>query len=216
MSLEHKIIINWIPTVSTKLIYLNENEWYEMIKLFIIRMNDRLISKLLKNKLEYFISIGYKIIISNRDASNHTIYPKFKYINSSTVLIVIPNVPYFVLVQVSDPINFNYQPKNNKINIDKKFIIEEKSSGFIGFVHEMIHCLRFFEGQMDNMNEEENVIYGIYDNVLQYDIIYITENTIREEWSYKPRVNHESNELLCEGVMFTYKNNSFFTKSDFF
>ena len=158
MALQHKIIINWIPTISTKLIYLNENEWYEMIKLFILKLDEKPISQILKNKLEYFISIGYKVIISNRDPSNQTIYPKFKYINSSTVLIIIPNVPYFVSVQVSDPINFDYQPKDTKININKNFIIEEKSSGFIGFVHELIHCLRFFEGIMNDMNEEENVI----------------------------------------------------------
>ena len=46
------------------------------------------------------------------------------------VLVVIPNVPYFISVQVSDLTIFDYQPKDNKINIDKNYIIEEKLSGF--------------------------------------------------------------------------------------
>lgn len=215
MSLKDKIILDWIPTRSFKLIYLNENEWTEMIKLFIQKLYEKPISRILVNKLEYFISLGYKILISNIDPSDQTIYPKFKCIDLSSVLIVIPNVPYFISVQVSDPTIFNYQPKNKKINIDKSFISEEKLSGFIGFTHELIHCLRFFEKKMTEINEEENVIYGIIDNVLIYDMIYITENTIREEWGYKPRINHESIELLCEGVLYTYNNNSSFTKSDF-
>jgi hypothetical protein len=216
MSLEDKIIINWIPTISTKLIYLNESEWIQMIKKFIQKLDEKPISRILKTKLEYFISIGYNIIISNIDPSTQTIYPKFKYLNPYIVLVVIPNVPYFISVQVSDLTIFDYQPKDNKINIDKNYIFEEKLSGFIGFVHELIHCLRYFEGKMTEKNEEENVIYGISDDVLTYDNIYMTENTIRKEWGYNPRVNHESNELLCEDVLYTYKNNSSFTKADFF
>ena len=217
MSLEDKIIINWIPTSSSKLIYLNKEEWIRMIKLFIQKLDEKPISRMLKNRLEYFISFGYKIIISNRDPSNQTIYPKFKRIDFSTVLIVIPNVPYFVSVQVSDPTIFDYKPKNDIVNIDNSCVFEEKLPGFIGFVHELIHCLRFCEKKMIMIkNEEElNVIYGISNNVLMYETIYITENTIREEWGYKPRVNHESKELLCEDVLYTYKNKNSFTKSDF-
>ena len=68
---------------------------------------------------------------------------------------------------------------------------------------------------MTEIDEEENVIYGI-NNVLMHNTFYITENTIREEWGYKPRVNHEANELLCENVLYTYKNLNLFTISDFF
>jgi hypothetical protein len=213
------IKINFIPTTS-RLLYLNRNEWLDMINIFIDRLNETIITKIIKEKLEDFITQGYTVTISNIDSTNIIIYPKCKYINKKSVLIIIPNVPYFISTELIDPIFFDYLPKKNKpdTNNYKQHTCYEKVPGFISFVHELIHCLRFFE-EKDDINEEEDVIYGLH-NVLSYNIndnlYYITENQVRQELGYKPRINHNSKELLCEGINYTSNKISLFTKKDFY
>lgn len=221
MSLIDKIIIKWIP-ITSSLIFLEKEEWINMIKLFINRLNDKEITIIIKNKLEYFLSINYKIIISNLDPNNTIIYPKCKYLNNS-VLIIIPNVPYFISTELIDSKLFDHYPKKNYPNLEeyKKYIFKEKVPGFISFVHELIHCLRFFEKLINDFkNEEANVIYGIEYEVLSYSInnkiYYITENQIRLSYGLCPRISHDAEELLCEGVKHTIKNNELFSKNDFF
>ena len=219
MSLQTKIIFKWVSfLVSGPLFYLDETEWLEMLNTFILKLSDSKTGNIIKNRLEYFLSIGHNIIISNKDESCHTIYPKFKCINHNTVLIIIPNVPYFISTSVID-INskiIGYKVQDVIIDIKKYKYINEKIPGFISFVHELIHTLRFFEKIMSDENEEENVIYGLVNSVLNYEDNYITENMIRQEYGYKPRITHESLELLCYELSFTYKNKDFFSQSDFY
>lgn len=203
MSLDQKIILKWYPVISS-LFYLDQSEWKEMINTFLKKLDEQPTSSLLKKKLELFLIRGYTITISNKDPSDRTIYPKFKCLNSTNVLIIIPNVPYFISTQVST----------------RNSIIEEQITGFISFTHELIHTLRFFEGKMKSENEEENVIFGFDENILGYvindQIIFVTENTIRQEYGYKHRLNHESKELLCHEVLSTYKNRMLYSKFNFY
>jgi hypothetical protein len=217
MSLQTKIIFKWVPfLVLGPLFYLNEKEWLEMLNIFILKLSDTKTGNIIKNRLEYFISISYNIIISNKDESCQTIYPKFKCISYNTVLIIIPNVPYFISTSVINSEIINYKAFDEIIDIKKYKYINEIIPGFISFVHELIHTLRFFERIMSNINEEENVIYGLVNGVLKYKDNYITENMIRQEYGYKPRISHESFELLCYELLFTYKNKDSFLKSDFY
>lgn len=64
--------------------------------------------------------------------------------------------------------------------------------------------------------EEDNTIYGINSNVLKYNNIPITENSIRKEWGYNCRITHNSNPIFCYGYINTYKNSLNFTKNSFF
>ena len=118
MTLQNNISIKWVPTTSS-LFYLNKDEWIDMIKIFIIKMNDNTITLLLKTRLEYFLSNGYNITISNVESDRSIIYPKFKCLNQRSVLIVIPNVPYFISTELIDNKIINYEPKKIKINVDK-------------------------------------------------------------------------------------------------
>jgi len=218
MSLQSKIIYKWIPfLVLGPLFYLDEREWLDMLNIFILKLSNTKTGNIIKKRLEYFISIDYNIIISNKDESCQTIYPKFKCISYNTVLIIIPNVPYFISTPVIDSEIISYKARDEIIDIKKYRYINEKIPGFISFVHELIHTLRFFERIMSDENEEENVIYGfVVNGVLKYEDNYITENMIRQEYEYKPRITHESLELLCYELSFTYKNKDNFLQSDFY
>jgi hypothetical protein len=97
----------------------------------------------------------------------------------------------------------------------------DKMPPIIGFAHELVHCLRHFEQfDTDNSDEEYNTIYGIGSKTLKYNIgsktFFVTENTIRKDFGFKPRVSHDSKEVYCWRVTSTYTNSDKFTKKDFF
>ena len=235
-----KIDINFTP-IYTDHINLSEEEWRRMIMSFCLKLAEKPVGYILINKLTEFISNGYNLKLSNYDTDSSYVYPKIKFQNSNSVLIIIPSVPYFVNVEVltkdaqflSDNDNLNqviqYKPAFNKLELssyykDKNkdaFIILEQLPQIIGFAHELIHCLRYFE-RLDvfNSNEEEHTIYGIDSNTLSYNIdgkeVYITENTIRKDFGFKPRMSHLSNEIYCWRLLSTYDNSSKFNKEDFF
>lgn len=237
-----RLNITFIP-IHTDHINLSEEEWRRMIMINCLKLAEKPVGCLLINKLTDFINNGYNIKIANYDTELNPryTYPKIRFIDPKSVLIIIPSVPYFVNVQVltskyeffPDNHNLNqvsqYKPAFNKlesinykdINNLSNWIGLEQLPQIIGFAHELIHCLRYFEGlNTSNPNEEDHTIYGIASETLSYNIdgtmIYITENTIRKDFGFKPRMSHLSNEIYCWGLLSTYHNSSKFNKKDFF
>ena len=238
MALSDYITINYQP-VYTRFIHLESDEWIHMIKQFLDKLAEKSVGKMLTDKILTFIRSGYKVHIQNCDFPyNNTVYPKIRYINSRTVLIVVPSIPYFTTIDTIEPglcedvddkffknlsMCLQYNPANFKINTnDHKYLISPgKQTGFISLAHELIHCLRFFEGiQLDDLTEEDNTIYGIKDSVLSYsdgiNQVYITENKIRQEWEMNPRVSHDCKEVFCMYVHSTHINSDKFTKESFY
>ena len=202
ITLFNHINLNFI-TVPTDVLHLNEIEWKNMIKSFLVRLTSKSHGNVITRKLINFISNGYNITIANLDPEYcQTIYPKIKYIDSRNVMIVYPNVAYFTEIEVEDK-------------------TVKPMSYFIGFTHELIHCLRHFEGlDYNTQTEEANTIYGTSEGVLKYNLlgkeIIITENAIRTEWKLPKRINHKAYEIYCYNIRRTYDNRSKFSKSDFF
>ena len=238
MQLANFIIINYYPVYSS-FINLDSTEWTNMICLFLNKLAEKPVGKLLSDKLIEFINSGYKITIKNCDfPHNVTIYPKIKFIDKQNILIVIPSVPYFTSIDTIDTslckdINNSffknllnvtkYNPSKYKLDLSNyTFLLsKDKQSGFINLAHELIHCLRFWQGIIfDDTIEEDDTIYGIIGSVLSYNlnnkVIYITENTIRQEWGMKPRVSHDCTELFCMYDQRTHNNAHLFAKADYF
>jgi hypothetical protein len=185
---------------ATSVIHLEENEWKKMIQTNLEKINSKPIGIILLERLKVFMDSGYMITISNVDPkSDSVIYPKIKYESYKSVLIVIPNVPYFINVETKD---------NNM----------ERMPGFISLAHELIHCLRHFEGITSDNFEEEATI-GINNNKTFFykrNNHTITENSIRKEHNMNKRISYISEELYCYKLQRTYKNASQFSKMDFF
>lgn len=240
MELFQMITYNF-TNIYTELLHLDEDEWLIMIRKFFNRLAEKETGSVIVDRLKYFLLNGYKITISNNDfITSHIIYPKIKYNDPRNVFIVIPSVPYFTKVQVISKslcedcddeflqnmnVVANGLPSSFKINFNQdhsmyRFLIKnEKMSNFISFVHELVHCLRHFEG-LTKVNDEDNTIYGINGTVLTYKDnvkeVYITENSIRKEWGYRARVSHSSIDEFCYGAKYTYKNKDAYTKEDFY
>ena len=238
MSLFNYIKINYQP-VYTSLINLDANEWSCMVKLFIDKLAEKPIGRILSDKLIGYITRGYSITIQNHDfPENITVFPKIRYTGSRTVLIVVPSIPYFTSIDtvesglcedvpdkffsnLSDAIS--HKPVKYKLTFDNhSFLLSRgKQTGFISLAHELIHCLRKWEGiNTDDSEEEDNTIYGIIGSVLTYNDeqtkIYITENTIRKEWGMCPRVTHDCKEIFCMYIRSTHSNSDKFTKHSFY
>jgi hypothetical protein len=212
--------------IYTDILHLDQTRWEYMINKFINKLSSKHYGNLLITRLNNFISENYKIIITNINQNSNIIYPKIK-INYKTVIITIPSVPYFINVDVIDNTildNINIDDNNiiNLYNISKglqsnsiinlskyKFLIkQENMPNFITFAHELIHCLRHFEGIKSNY-EEEATIYGLN----EYDI---TENMIRNEWGYNSRVSHNSTDIFCYKKESSYINSYKYHINDFY
>jgi hypothetical protein len=329
MSLFNYLELNYQP-VYAGFINLNQEEWMQMIRMFVDKLAEKTTGKILTTKLIDFVKRGYKIIIQNHDFPfNRTVYPKIRIVDIQTVIIVIPSVPYFINIDIVDykkceeniqnnffpnlsipvsinqvehkhivkkceeniqnnffpnlsipvsinqvehkhivkkyeeniqnnffpnlsiPVSINqvehkhivkkceeniqnnlfhnlsrlvsHTPVNHEVNFDdyKHFISDGKQTGFISMAHELIHCLRFFEGvNNDEDIEEANTIYGIKNSVLTYydsdKKVYMTENSIRNEWGMDARVSHNSKEIFCAYSPSTHSNYKKFTKQNFF
>ena len=230
--------------ISTDFLQLNEKEWYEMIKLFCVKLADKPIGNIIISKLDEFISNDYNIIISNYDSESVYIHPKVKYIDKKLIIIIIPSLPYFVNVEIIDINIFNninsyvsneyynflrvnnYETSTIPLDTIERTLNNNtykwlQMPQFIAFAHELIHVLRYFEGfNIRHVNEEANVIYGLESNVLTYtimDIEYkITENMVRKDFNLRPRVSHDSKEIYCYSNYETYVNHDKFSKEDFY
>jgi hypothetical protein len=229
MELYSKLIINFTE-FHTDHINLSEEEWNRMIMGFCIKLAEKPAGRILIEKLTGFVNDKYHIKVANYDTElkSSCIYPKIRYQDKKSILIIIPSVPYFVKVEVLKDNDFNYLPVAEKLSSSGRYegnkanlIQLERLPQIIGFAHELIHCLRYFEGiNTSHPNEEEHTIYGIESNTLSYNIngqtVYITENTIRKDFGFKPRMSHYSSENYCWGLISSYKNSTNFTKEDFF
>lgn len=238
MSLVNYININYQPVYSS-FVHLDEHEWTQMIKLFINKLAEKPIGSMLSFKLIDYIQRGYSITIQNNDFPlNRTVFPKIRYVGPRSVLIVIPSIPYFTSIDVIEPelcedvpdkffTNLSdaiaHKPVAYPIKLDNhKFLLSKgKQTGFISLAHELIHCLRKWEGMnIDDPHEEANTIYGICGSVLTYingqKKTYITENTIRKEWRMKARVSHDCKEIFCMYVPSTHSNAEKFNKQSYF
>ena len=78
-----------------------------MIKTFCDKLAAKNVGNLLTTKLIEFVKKGYSITISNNDYPiSRVIYPKIRYESKHSVLVVIPNVPYFTSNYIVDPTLF--------------------------------------------------------------------------------------------------------------
>ena len=238
MNLSSHVQINY-QYVRSQFDHLNKNEWIEMIKLFLVKLAEKPIGRLLSEKLITFVESGYIIRIQNHDFPNdRTVYPKIKFISDYEVLIVIPSIPYFTEIQTIDAsllsdINFhshtkiltetikllNYEPIDYCIDLSEFswLISTSKQTGFIALAHELIHCLHKFDNIYSNdYTEEANTIFGINSSVYRIDDIIITENTIRKEWNMPARISHDCEEIFCMYVLKTHKNAINYNKTNYF
>lgn len=224
----------------TEHIHLDQDEWTLMIMTFCLELAEKPTGRLLLDKLVDFMKCGYKIVVANSDDMRGSlyIYPKIRYLNSTSVLVIIPSVPYFINVEVVDSRKIEGIEDENLVRVACRLpaISCLKSSGYyqnnqngiqcislermppiIGFAHELIHCLRHYEKiSLESSNEEDCTIYGLESNLLKYGLQFITENTIRRDFGFKPRISHSSSEIYCWRAISTYSNASKFTKQDFF
>lgn len=237
MALSHRIQLNYQP-VYTRFVNLSSEEWTQMVRQFVDKLAEKPVGGTLVTNLIRFIESGYKILIQNHDyPTSRTVFPKIRYVNKKTVLIVVPSVPYFTTVETVDPelckdvqdkffTNLSgvlaLKPAIDKLDFSSyKFLLSStKQTGFISLAHELIHCLRMWEGMnQDDPNEEDNTIYGIAGSVLTYHNgqkkIYICENAIRQEWGMKPRVTHDCKEIFCMYVPSTHSRSSQYTKQNY-
>jgi hypothetical protein len=237
MDFLNKVKFSFRP-IHTEIVNLNENEWINFIKNNIIKINSKPIGNLLIKKLYNFLINHKSITFLNFDKDSIIVYPKIKFIDDNNIFIIIPNTPYFQEIETIDyrlcedvdDVFFNnllnvtrHSPSEFRLNLfDYKFLIENTNcNSFITLAHELIHCLRFFENIfLNNTLEEDNTIYGIYGNVLYYNSnnknIYITENSIRNEWGLLPRVSHNSKDIFCYQNYSTYSKKDLYTKQDFY
>ncbi len=239
MALFDNININYQPVYST-FVNLDSTEWTRMIKLFITKLAEKPVGRMLSDKLLNCVQQGYSITIQNHDfPTNRTVFPKIRYTGPREVLIVIPSIPYFTTIDViesglcddvEDKFLSNlskasaHEPVSFPIKLDNhKFLLSKgKQTGFISLAHELIHCLRKWEGMnTEDSREEDNTIYGITGSVLTYNVggqkkVYITENAIRKEWGMQARVSHDCKEIFCMYVPSTHVNFEKFTKQSYF
>jgi hypothetical protein len=217
---------------------LNKEEWTNMIYEFITKLNDNKIGYKFLNRLKYFLDRDYNLTIINKDDYSRSIYPKTKFINNKTVEILIPSVPYFTQAKTIDPklfdnsdlIDISKKSLNDILMISKYKELDDKikftdlvdnlicytnQSFFMTFVHELIHCLRFFENLSSLKYEEEATIYGIKSESLVIDGEVITENRFRKEFGLYPRICHDSRDIYIYNVQSTLDNAKYFNKESF-
>jgi hypothetical protein len=215
-----------------------------MINKFITNIQAKPIGKKLWNRLMYHLDSGKKLNITTKDDINRIIFPKTRYINSNSVMIVIPNINYFSdietidrelfkeintssvstnsskslekFISVSNWKSTNAPITNSELDVFRGLIGMSPQTYFITFAHELIHCVRFFDGINLNSEEEEHAtIYGVKNKSLLIEGYEITENSIRKEWCKPPRISHGSRDLFVADLQRTNVNRDKFNKSSF-
>ena len=141
------------------------------------------------------------------------IYPERGHTYGNKVVIVIP-INYNGFIDSVEPLvdynNSNIEnksliynlhtnkPLKKEIDYDTliKFKIIKKLQHFkIYFAHELIHAYHYFYRTFNDMNkhlEEAAVIYGLENFSIKHKNkkIYITENIIRSDYGFYPRISH--------------------------
>ena len=141
------------------------------------------------------------------------IYPERGHTYDNKVVIVIP-INYNGFIDSVEPLvdynNSNIENKSLIYNLHTnkplkkeidyntliKFKIIKKLQHFkIYFAHELIHAYHYFYRTFNDMNkhlEEAAVIYGLENFSIKHKNkkIYITENIIRSDYGFYPRISH--------------------------
>ena len=195
-------------TYKNNICFLSEKEWKHNIKCYLNKIKSTKVGNLLIEKLNYFIKEkGQTIEIINYSQTKSFQYPHY-YSNKNYHMIVIPDTPYFIEVEVLNKelvkdIDFIIFKKlidckeiDEKINSDliKSFSKFKFQPICVILFHELVHCLRYLYGCNSNL-EEESTIYGITNNILKIKQVEITENKFRQELNLEPRLSHDSRDI---------------------
>ena len=195
-------------TYKNNICFLSEKEWKHNIKCYLNKIKSTKVGNLLIEKLNYFIKEkGQTIEIINYSQIKSFQYPHY-YSNKNYHMIVIPDTPYFIEVEVLNKelvkdIDFIIFKKlidckeiDEKINSDliKSFSKFKFQPICVILFHELVHCLRYLYGCNSNL-EEESTIYGITNNILKIKQVEITENKFRQELNLEPRLSHDSRDI---------------------
>ena len=135
------------------------------------------------------------------------IIPAYKY-NSKVETIVPSLLPEYLMEESNNVIKYlssicNKKDVSKKViesddikrsdeseQIIKPFRTFEKQKFHIILAHELIHVLRYINDITSDLIEEESTIFGVEGNTLMIDGNRITENTIRSDFGYNMRINH--------------------------
>lgn len=193
-----KIKLNYYENTN----FLDKSEWSKMIHFLLEKIYLTNIGKLLIDSIDNELGPNKYITISNYCKNKSFQYPNY---NSIDNIICIPETPYFIDVPViSKKFNFkdseiflqnifNSIPLNQKLsdNFIECFSSYRFQPYYVILFHELVHCLRHLKN-INSDNEEESTIYGIKDDTLVINGIYITENNFRKEIGLLPRLSHGS------------------------
>lgn len=212
---------------------LNHGSWYDYIHKSVMKLDERYTGNMLITKLISLLKDKKKLIITNKPLNNN-IYPSCHIVNENTIKIVIPNVPYWVSVPTLKNIEHDVSDVSfqSLVNINKYICVSSpldlcgydysqyiewiNMPKFLEIANLLIRTLRYFEGyDVNNVEEEYNVIYGLDKGVLKYidggQIDYITENMIRKEWGLSARLSHNSKDVFIYNVPHTFENKNMFS-----
>ena len=195
--------------------YLTEEEWLNNINNYINKLKNTITGNKMFELLEYYISVGYEIIISNYNSNIINQYPHVRPKTNNKIYVYFPDIPYFIKVPVIKNKITNNEfinnivsciPLNYKIDTNRIKYKYDTQKYSIMFAHELTHVLRTIFNCND-INEEEDTIYGLH-NVLEVDGVIITENAFRRDFGLNLRISHQSEEIYIYG----YENKLKLTK----
>lgn len=201
---------------------LNCDEWQEMIHYFFNDLRNYHYGLLILDKFNECLS-KYSVIITNKDPTNITTYPKTMKIEHRKIMIVIPSTPYFIsTIRVSNTIFDRLMTCTSSTSARMKIIRKYEKYGkycpqplIITFIHELIHCIRFIVGYPKKYDEEA-VIYGIDKLSLKIGNTYITENMFLKHYGLLPRISHKCRADYVLDVVSTHKNRLNFSKKSYY
>jgi len=193
-----KIKLNYFENTN----FLDKSEWTRMIHFLLQKIYQTNIGKLLIDNIDDNLGPEQYITISNYSKYKSFQYPCYNSMENS---ICIPETPYFIDVPVISK-KFNYKdseiflqnifnsvPLNDKLSdtFIQSFSSYRFQPYYVILFHELVHCLRHLK-DINSNHEEESTIYGIKNQTLIINGVYITENNFRKEVGLLPRISHDS------------------------
>jgi len=198
-----KIIINIIQAL-----YI-ESRYAAILLNKLAPLNDRII----------IINKDPSIYVSTTYIYPKIIYPERNHGYGDNIIIVIPPSYEGFIDSVEPLIDYNNSDGENKSlihqlhnciplkkeidnnTLNKFKIIKRQQYCKIYFAHELLHAYHYFYNTFNDMNkhlEEAAVIYGLENFTIKHKNrrIYITENIIRGDYGYYPRISHNFEKSL--------------------
>lgn len=189
--------------------FQTKSEWEYVIITALRRIKSTSVGSLLISEINKYIRLGHTVSILNYSPDKSFQYPHYNFNNYNNI-IVIPDTPYFIEVEVFnqeliegiedelfDKI-INCKPLDNKLDKDfcSSFGVFKFQPIVVTLFHELVHCLRHLNNIDANLKlEEESTIYGINENSLIINNVIITENNFRKELGLGSRISHESKDV---------------------